>query len=225
RSGGPGGGYRACLRPGPDSRGASLFLQGPKSLVPLYKAEDDPGKKRPVKCFQGGGASPRTAVYVEAAPLASDAQGPQRVALFSYHLQPLAPGTVYDPSEECRPCTKEEMMQAFCTSELVVRGIIQRVEPSEDDDSDVSEITVKVSKTLRESTPEWRHQQMEGGSDTVVLTTPRHCGARHGPDQLVVMATTKLDQLVLTCAPTLEQWATVVQAARNNDSAQCLMYS
>ncbi|XP_039290301.1 uncharacterized protein LOC120352676 [Nilaparvata lugens] len=141
----------------------------------------------------------------------------------------------------------------FSFSSTVTRGIIRGVENL--DDLKVSEITVKVTKHLRESTPDElsslaedlasneidRTQSTTDGdkhkdrtqstSDTdkhnvtVRLQVPQHCGARHGAGEFVFMARRKLGDLVLRCAPRLEDWIDVVRSENAKGSAHCLLYS
>ncbi|CAA9998869.1 unnamed protein product, partial [Nesidiocoris tenuis] len=123
---------------------------------------------------------------------------------------------------ECRPCTKEEMIHAYCSSELVTRGIIQRVEPIED--TDVSDIVVKVTKTLRRWPSTWDTNEIEEASPgKEIVQVGRHCGAQHGAGEIVIMARRKLGQLVLRCAPRLQEWQDVIKEAIAKDSAHCVL--
>nr|XP_022912436.1 meteorin-like protein [Onthophagus taurus] len=112
--------FRACIKlhhDGGKDVAARVFLEGPRSLHPLY-ANQHVGTKA-VRCFNSKNGA--VALYVEASdPDSVD----KRVADIEYDLQPLPKGaTGYDPSEECRPCTGEELAHAFCTSDL---GKIQK---------------------------------------------------------------------------------------------------
>lgn len=98
---------------------ARLFLEGSRGLVPLYAADD--GSDKVVRCFRSKGG--RAAVFVEAVPL-ENGENEKRSARFQYDLQPL-PAPTYDPdAEECRPCTGQEMANAFCTKDLGKNNII-----------------------------------------------------------------------------------------------------
>ncbi|XP_022188480.2 meteorin-like protein [Nilaparvata lugens] len=249
RLGSSGRQFRGCIKASPDFAGARLFLEGPRGLVPLL----DPHPSPRVQCFYSRHG--QVALYMEALHK-SPATFPRQVAQFDYDLeaQPRSPSpSYYDHTQECRPCTNEEMTHAFCSSDLVTRGIIRGVENL--DDLKVSEITVKVTKHLRESTPDElsslaedlasneidRTQSTTDGdkhkdrtqstSDTdkhnvtVRLQVPQHCGARHGAGEFVFMARRKLGDLVLRCAPRLEDWIDVVRSENAKGSAHCLLYS
>lgn len=93
---------------------ARLFLEGNRGLLPLYASDDGHGKE--VRCFRSKGG--QAAVFVEAVPTAGGTADPKRSARLQYDLQTL-PVHSYDPAaEECRPCTDQEMANAFCTSDL-----------------------------------------------------------------------------------------------------------
>lgn len=205
--------FRACLRPSP-RLAASVYLEGSRSLTKVYS----PNTTTHMRCFQSRGG--QAALYVEAA--SEDAAARRSVAEFAYDLQPLPKGKGYDPNEECRPCTMEEMIQAYCTSEIVTRGIIQRVQPVEDE-MDLSEIVVKETKRLRSSGLEW------GGENEVVdratVGVARHCGAAHGQGEVVIMARRKLGRLVLVCAPRQSEWHAIVRQPAVRDAAHCLLAS
>nr|ATU83001.1 secreted hypothetical protein [Pristhesancus plagipennis] len=231
RLGSSGREFRACLRPQPEiAMPASIYLEGPRSLNKLYSPH--PATVRPtVRCVLSRGG--QVALYVEAAETTSVEK---HIAEFAYDLQSLPKDAVYDPYEECRPCTKEEMIHAFCTSELVTRGIIQRVEQIED--TDISEISVRVTNVLRRWNPpgddNWNENDISSNNvdnedyktgKTEIVQVGKHCGAQHGAGELVIMARRKLGQLVLRCAPRLQEWRDILKEASIKDSAHCLLNS
>lgn len=103
----------------------------------------------------------------------------------------------------------------------VTRGIIQRVVPI--DETDSSEIVVKITKRLRSSGLEWGSENEV--VDKAIVGVARHCGAAHGAGELIVMARRKLGALVLTCAPRLDEWTALVKQPSVRDSAHCLLAS
>lgn len=226
RAGGSGAEFRGCLRLSDTFAGARVFLEGPRSLVPLF-SQDDAAPLQLVRCFQSRGG--QAALYVEAVRAGDFTK---EVAAITYDLETLPRGARgYDPAEECRPCTKEEMAQAFCSSDLVTRGIIRSIENK--DLLEVSEVTVKVTKMLRHSTDDGLcgedscDNQLSSGQTTseVHIQVARHCGARHGTGEFVFMARRKLGQLALQCAPRLQDWAAVVLAITQDGTAHCVLTS
>jgi len=223
RLGSSGREFRACIKPSPSFKAASIFLEGPKSLNKLYSP--DTATLGHVRCFQSRGG--QAALYVEATQ--AETFFKKQVAEFAYDLEPMPRGKMFDPYEECRPCTKDEMTQAFCTSELVARGVVQRVEPVEE--TDVSKIFLKVGKVLRHSALEDNEIPSSSSSspveekDVVPIQVGRHCGAQHGPGQVVLMARRKLGSLVLKCAAWASDWTAAVKEANAKDTAHCLLSS
>jgi hypothetical protein len=80
---------------GSDFGGARIFLEGPRSLVPLFSVEDGAPVQR-VRCFQSRGG--QAALYVEAATYKTDFT--KEVATLTYDLMALPRGgAAYDPTE------------------------------------------------------------------------------------------------------------------------------
>lgn len=108
----------------------------------------------------------------------------------------------------------------------MTRGIIRSVETQEE----TSQVTVKVTKHLRHSSPE--ENSIDGDEDddskgegVVQLTLPSHCGAKHGTGEFVFMARRKLGDLAITCAPRLEDWVEVIRAESISGNANCVLGS
>lgn len=225
RLGSSGREFRGCIKASTDFAGARLFLEGSVRLVSLLDAEPTPR----VQCFSSRHG--QVALYLEALQKTPSAY-PRLVAQFDYDLEPLPRnGQSYDTTQDCRPCSPEEMTHAFCSSDLVTRGIIRSVETLED--LKVSELTVKVTKQLRESTPgDDLEESIESNDlssldkeEQVKLQVPEHCGVRRGAGEFVFMARRKLGDLVLRCAPRLEDWAEVVRSENAKGSAHCVLHS
>lgn len=95
RLGGSGRDFRGCVKVGSNFGGARIFLEGPRSLVPLFSVEDG-APVQLVRCFQSRGG--QAALYVEAATSKSDFT--KEVASITYDLQALPRGgAAYDPTE------------------------------------------------------------------------------------------------------------------------------
>lgn len=99
----------------PDFSGARLFLEGQRSLSPLFSLNDG-GHKQLIRCFQS--KKGQAAIYVEAVNYSGDFK--KEIAGFSYDLSAVPRGSsVFDLiNKECRPCSKREMAHAFCTNDL-----------------------------------------------------------------------------------------------------------
>jgi diacylglycerol kinase (ATP) len=95
RLGASGRDFRGCVKVGANFGGARIFLEGPRSLVPLFSVEDG-APVQLVRCFHSRGG--QAALYVEAAISKTDFT--KEVASLTYDLEALPRGAAaYDPSE------------------------------------------------------------------------------------------------------------------------------
>lgn len=229
--------FQACIKGDPKFEGARVYLEGYRSLLPLF-ALDDGRPQELVRCFTS--YKGQAALYVEAEPSADDLK--KEVAAFDYDLQTLAKGKIYDPLEECRPCSEDEILRLYCSGDFVARGSIERVE----DDSDLATttITIRASKLFQQTSPVFRHaharerdekawesaygvsNSIRGGGGGVAEYTgrvdvPIQCGARAGEGEFLVMGVMRLGKPILRCAPRHSEWVKIAKAARAN--AQCVL--
>ncbi|XP_050544012.1 meteorin-like protein [Daktulosphaira vitifoliae] len=211
--------FRVCLKPDRLDGVRVLLDSAPRRLLAVY---DHRTPKRPQRsqCFKSVGGT--AAFYVEADK--SGQQPSSKAVQFRYDLEPLSSPvpelfTADDLDDECRPCTVEEMTQAYCTSSLVVQGTIVGVSY----DGDVSRVKVRPTKAHR-LPPEEDDRAIEeigdGAEQPVTITFGRGCRPAVGPGEFVFMARTKFDELALRCAPRLEEWR---QAARADKSPGCIL--
>ncbi|CAG9771132.1 unnamed protein product [Ceutorhynchus assimilis] len=217
--------FRACIKVKSNAKPNSrIFLEGPRSLIPLY--DGDSGAK-PIRCFNSKRG--QTALYIEAI---DERSFEKQVTEIEYDLQQLPKNFYgYDPSEECRPCSKEELAHIYCTSDLVTRGTINLVETNEQ--LEVSQVTVKITKLIRHTSAEEFLQEIDSndinvGEETqkrVTLNVPEHCGINHGLGEFVFMARRKLGDLTLLCAPRLETWTFLVHKLNEEGNAHCVLKS
>lgn len=216
--------FRVCLKPDRLDGVRVLLDSAPRRLIAVYdyRAAGEPLRSR---CFKSVGGT--AAFYVEA-DKTGDRSGPVR---FRYDLEPLAEPApqlfVADNlDDECRPCTVEEMTQAYCTSSLVVQGTIVGVSY----DGDVSRVRVMPTKAYRlppeeddrvvvQVSPPQQQQQQEDEAGRprrddrpMTITFGRGCRPAAGPGEFVFMARAKFDELALRCAPRLEEWRQAVKA-------------
>lgn len=156
RLGASGRDFRGCIKASGTFSGAHIFLEGPRSLLPLYPAlQDDEGSLQMARCFQSRDG--QAALYVEA--ITSRGVIQRQVVAFSYHLEPLPRGrTYYDPEEDCRPCSPEEMIRLYCTSDFVARGTITGVFNNEV--LARSEVSTRVTTVYRQLQPVFKPHNM-----------------------------------------------------------------
>jgi len=210
--------FRGCVKvSGP----ARVYLEGKGTLRPIYSPGD--GKHEALhRCFHSRGQL--AALYVEAD---EPTQGRSTVKL-RYDLELASPhpakGIVdRDDEAECRPCSKEELAEAYCKSDLVARGTVSAVERRPD--LEAAELVLRVTKALRR-VEENEDNEVDSGDlrsqGEIRVRVPTACDARHGQGEFVIMARKKLGDLTLACAPRLEAWA---EAVRELKSAPCFLRS
>ncbi|XP_012546798.1 meteorin-like protein [Bombyx mandarina] len=221
---------------------ARLFVEGAKRLEPLYAPND--GDPRELRCFRS--RKGRAALYVEAEP----EDGPKkRVAALKYEAR-LLDKRHYDPAtSECRPCTEAEMELAFCTSDLVSRGVIVGSEQRED--LDTTQLTLRLTKLIRATARENEQDKIDQENDeyyrydvdNAIEHKPRRrhrarrkerslhahvhvsstCGASAGAGEFLVMARRRLGRYSLVCAPRVDDWVQLVLKRNADGTAHCLL--
>ncbi|XP_050300753.1 meteorin-like protein [Anthonomus grandis grandis] len=220
--------FRACIKmrttAKPGRPVTTIYLEGPRSLLPLYGGEGD---AKPMRCFNSRHG--QAAIYIEAT---DERSFEKQFTEIEYDLQQLPKNSYgYDSSEECRPCSREEMAHIFCTSDLVARGIIHSVENKEN--LEISQMTVKITKLMRHTSAEEFLEEIDSNdivqspfsSKQVTLNIPQHCGVNHGLGEFVFMARRKLGDLTLLCAPRLETWALLANKLNEEGRSHCVLRS
>ncbi|XP_046413087.1 meteorin [Neodiprion pinetum] len=209
--GGGGRSFRGCVKvSGP----ARVYLEAKGTLRPVYNPSD--GKHEALhRCFHSRG--PVAALYVEA-------DEPPTVGRTRVKLQyDLEFSHLVDDEGECRPCSKEELSEAYCQSDLVARGTVRAVEKRPE--IDAAELVLRVTKMLRRVDELADDNEVDTGDiyrKEVRIRVPSLCDARHGEGEFVIMAKKRLGDLTLVCAPRLEAWA---EAVRELQSAPCVLKS
>lgn len=201
--------FRGCVKvSGP----ARVYLEAKGTLRPIYAPGD--GKHEALhRCFHSRG--PVAALYVEAdEPTA----GPSKVKL-QYDLEF---SHLIDDEGECRPCSKKELAEAYCQSDLVARGTVSAVERRPD--LDAAELVLRVTKMLQrvDEADDNEIETSDFHRKVVRIRVPSSCDARHGQGEFVIMAKKRLGDLTLVCAPRLEAWA---EAVRELQSSDCVLKS
>ncbi|XP_074103571.1 meteorin [Cotesia typhae] len=210
--------FRGCVKA---SGPARVYLEGKGTLRLVYAPGD--GKHEALhRCFHSRGQL--AALYVEA-----DETTPTRGTvklrydLELEHVNNEGKKIRRDEETECRPCTKEELAETYCKSDLVARGTVSAVEKRPD--LNAAEIILRVTKTLRR-VEETEDNEIDSGDlrlqREVRVRLPTVCDARHGQGEFVIMAKKRLGDLTLACAPRLEVWA---EAVRELQSAPCFLKS
>lgn len=119
-----------------------------------------------------------------------------------------------------------------CFSILVVRGNIFNVQ--ERDDLNTNEINIGKTKILRDTD----HVLVNDSSDNnhmsmseidwkgrISYHTHRHCPTSTGAGEFVFMGRLRFNEIMLMCAPRLEEWANIVYRYRDNHDEPCILLS
>lgn len=212
-------GYRVCVKA---SGPARIYLESNGTLRPVYSPRDGRNEASH-RCFYT--KKQRTALYVEADELT----GNNNRAKLQYDVEPFVVNRSTpdetDEEAECRPCSMEELAEAYCQSDLVARGTVTAVQRKPE--LEAAELFFRITKTLR------RVDETETNEVFSIFPNPRldksvrvrvssACDARHGQGEFVIMARRRLGDLTLVCAPRLETWA---EAVRESVTAPCLLKS
>ncbi|XP_018027838.1 uncharacterized protein LOC108683072 [Hyalella azteca] len=121
----PGREFRGCIKADANFDGARVMVEGQRSLVPLLDPRDHLSLQQQ-RCFSSYDG--QVALYLEAAPLPTDQFLNAHTAAFQYDLELLPRGTYYQPDQECRPCSDDELLEAACTADIVSVGRLMSVE-------------------------------------------------------------------------------------------------
>ncbi|XP_076458213.1 meteorin-like [Babylonia areolata] len=175
-------------------------------------------------CVRGKGREP-VLLFVEV-QRSHEFSGIPSVSL-QYDVEPLPQldAALLDPMEECRPCTQEELLDAYCTSDFVAVGSISQTRPAGDGDSDgdgdddqqglVTHVEVAVAQLVHQNFPVFRRRRREDPHLTGVIHAPARCGVRPASKggHLLFTGRMRLGKAKLRCAPYLEDWLKVAQLA------------
>lgn len=55
--------------------------------------------------------------------------------------------------------------------------------------------------------------------------TPSHCSASHGIGEFVFMGRRRFDELMLICAPRLDEWVLIARQFNESNNAPCILQS
>lgn len=135
---------------------------------------------------------------------------------------------------------------------LVTRGTIYSIQ--QQPSLDTVEITIKRTKILRNNMQAiqnaedaWRRHYKEQKFKTkkhrrksmisndvddnqidlneLKFHTPTHCSPSHGEGEFVFIGRKRFDELMLICAPRLEEWAHLSRRTNESNTAPCILLS
>lgn len=222
RHGTSGRDFRGCIRLAKNSTGARIYLEGRRKLHPIYSKGDG----RPIdlmRCFTS--TNGQVALYVESEPIRDQLR--KEMADFSYDLQTVSRKSLVDPLEECRPCTEQEILQFYCTSDFVIGGTVSSL--FHHHELQISELTIRIAHLIRDgqrsiiSSP-GSYFIVKGPVDSANYTTlhrPLKCGTKSGSGEYLFMGRWMLDNPTVHCAPRYSQWKKIRRKSLLEGTNQC----
>ncbi|CAL1266928.1 unnamed protein product [Larinioides sclopetarius] len=184
--------FQGCVRIAANSTGARLYLEGEKRLFPLFKAGD--GKPEDLhRCFTSRRG--QVALYVEADPPLDILR--KDTIEFTYDL--VSQKNLADDMEECQPCSDEEILKSYCTSDFVIQGTVSALNHNES--TQTSELTIRAT-SIKIDAPHksWTNVKY------VTLHRPLKCGTKAGMGEFLFLGRWRLGHPIVHCAPRLSHW-------------------
>ncbi|XP_016415052.1 meteorin-like protein [Sinocyclocheilus rhinocerous] len=210
------GQLRACIKPRPDSRGATLHVEQTGALRLLLTEADQAAGR--VRCF----ALQEGALFVEARARRDISR---RITAFQYRLiSTQTPGDEpYSPTAACRPCADDELLMAICTSDFVVRGSIHHMEEEEEEDEDQASVVLSLSHVYSQKS---RVFVFGGGGRgrgrwTGRVKIPRRCGPRAAQGELLFTGAVRFQEAWLRCAALYRDFIRLYRAALDAGTNPC----
>ncbi|WAQ96185.1 METRL-like protein, partial [Mya arenaria] len=120
--------------------------------------------------------------------------------------------------EECRPCSPEELLTAYCSSDFVVVGKMNNVEHFDQK----TRIGVAVTQIVRQIGSHFTRMRRDTLELQGTVTTHRKCGVVKGDGMFLLTGRERLGELRLGCAPYLDEWESIVSAAERDGKLQCI---
>ncbi|XP_042908297.1 meteorin-like protein [Parasteatoda tepidariorum] len=200
-------GFQGCIRIAANSTGARLYLEGETRLFLLYKAGD--GKPEGLhRCFTSRRG--QVALYIEADPPLDILR--KDTVEFSYDL--VQQNNLSDDMEECRPCSDEEILRAYCSSDFVVQGTVSTL--SHNSSTQTSVLSVRATNIKRHT-----RNKSWAKAKYVTLYRPLKCGTKSGMGEFLFLGRWRLGQPFVHCAPRLSHWKEIRRKAISTQTNQC----
>lgn len=199
-----------CIKPFKDSKGANIYLEKAGKLK-LLVSEELPNPNK-VYCY----SSDQGVLFIEATPQRDISR---KITGFQYELiSQRAVSNLYTVSASCRPCSDTEVLLAACTSDFVVKGVIQGV--SHDFEQQESVIDVSVARLYKQKSNIFQPVQ-NGVRWLGKIKTPLECGVRQGEGEFLFTGSMHFGEAGLGCAPRFKDFQRIYKEARSKGLNPC----
>ncbi|KAL8557905.1 hypothetical protein ACOMHN_066243 [Nucella lapillus] len=131
-----------------------------------------------------------------------------------YDVEPLTTDNalLLDPLEECRPCSQEELLEAYCTSDFVAVGSIHETHHPEED-QEHTHITIAAAQLVHQTHPVFQRLHRDDRFLYGTVRAPAKCGIRQGQGSFLFTGRMRLGKPKLRCAPFYEDWLKISKEA------------
>ncbi|TNM96803.1 hypothetical protein fugu_014959 [Takifugu bimaculatus] len=198
-----------CIKPAPDSRGTNVYLDRSGKLRLLLREQDQARGK--VQCF----GITEGALFIEAVPHMDISR---RTTAFQYELLSNRPGPdARSLGAPCQPCSDAEILLAVCTSDIVARGSITKVEQEEEHSS----ISVVLSRLYRQKTQIFTGGGVRVRSWTGSIKMPPQCRVRSGEGEFLFTGMVRFGEAWMGCAPRYKDFLRVYNEAQLQGTNPC----
>lgn len=110
-----------------------------------------------------------------------------------------------DSMQECKPCTEKELLHAYCSSDFVATGALEKVENNEE--SQETTLHLKVNNVIRQKNSRFKRHSHHGYTKyTGTVVAPLQCGIQYGEGEFLFTGKIRLGRAYLQCAPTMKEW-------------------
>ncbi|XP_035224903.1 meteorin-like protein [Stegodyphus dumicola] len=212
-----GSNFSACIKRSNTTSGARIYLAGIKKLHLVFNNDDPKDLVRCVSSQRG-----QVALYMEANPITDALR--QATAEFSYHLKKVATRSSKDFSDDCQPCTDEQLLRHYCTSDFVIQGTVTGLFNNRA--LQLTELTIRVSRyhRINELDKLLTHSNSTAVPfKYIVLHRPLSCGTRAGTGEYLFLGKWVLGNPSLYCIPRIVEWKKVRRKAIITGMNECLL--
>ncbi|XP_013387423.1 meteorin-like protein [Lingula anatina] len=191
---------RACFLASSIHSRVKFSLEGPKGLQYITILNNTHSDIKKEICFDSYDS---VVFFVEVEPNSrTSIAGKLHI---EYDIQKLYNKLTVDSMEECRPCTDEELLNAYCSSEYVVIGAMEKVENNQE--LEETTMHLQLASVVRQKITRFKRQSFHGDIKyTGSVVAPLKCGIRHGEGDFLFTGRMRLGKLRLQCAPLLKDW-------------------
>ncbi|XP_067929833.1 meteorin-like protein [Watersipora subatra] len=119
--------------------------------------------------------------------------------------------------DACSPCTDEELLYNYCSSDFVAIGHVTAIDSS----PAANRLSVKIDMLKQQSSKYFKKHQEADKYYTGKLYTPSHCKMEHSNDKFVFMGKIKFNRAELVCAPTYEDFADLQKRSKLKGTTLC----